>query len=127
LAGEEEEIAVLTVTDGTITETYTVADLEELEAFEVEDMGVTYVGVPLAILLDDAGIDIESITGVNAIAADGFTAAYTEDIFLSETTIVAYATADGDLAEEDGAFRMVVPGAGGKMNPRDLVQIQAVP
>jgi hypothetical protein len=39
--------------------------------------------------------------------------------------ILAYAQADGPLSEEDGAFRVVLPGAEGKQNPRMVVEIQA--
>lgn len=117
---------VLKVTDGTVAKTYTVAQLQALGAAQATDKGVTYVGVPLSTLLRDAGIDPAAIRAVKAVASDGFTANYTADIFLAETTLVAYARADGPLAEEEGTFRMVVPDAGGKLNPRMLVEIQVV-
>lgn len=117
---------VLKVTDGTVAKTYTVAQLQALGAVQASDKGVTYVGVPLAALLRDAGIDPAAIRAVKAVASDGFTANYTADIFLAETTLVAYARADGPLTEEEGTFRMVVPDAGGKLNPRMLVEIQVV-
>jgi hypothetical protein len=45
---------------------------------------------------------------------------------LVDDVIVAYARADSDLAEEDGAFRMVLPGAEGKLNVRMLAELQIV-
>jgi hypothetical protein len=61
------------------------------------------------------------------VASDGFTANYESALFSREDTLVAYATVDGPLGEEDGAFRMVLPNQEGKMNPRDLVEIIAIP
>ena len=47
--------------------------------------------------------------------------------FSREDTLVAYARVDGPLAEDEGAFRMVLPDQEGKMNPRQLVEIIAIP
>jgi hypothetical protein len=45
---------------------------------------------------------------------------------LVDEVIVAYARADGDLSAEDGSFRMVLPGAEGKLNVRMLVELQGI-
>jgi hypothetical protein len=44
-----------------------------------------------------------------------------------EDTLVAYARVDGPLGEDEGSFRMVLPDQEGKMNPRELVEIIAIP
>jgi DMSO/TMAO reductase YedYZ molybdopterin-dependent catalytic subunit len=117
----------LKVTDGTITKTYSVDDLKALGSAQAADKGITYVGVPLKVLLQDAGIDPTKLSAVKAVASDGFTANYDSSQFLADNTLVAYAQAGGPLTTDEGTFRMVVPDQGGKMNPRLLVEIDAVP
>ncbi len=120
---EESAAAVLKVAD----KTYTPDDLKSLGETQADFQGITYVGVPLTVLLQDAGIDPTAVTVVKAVASDGFTANYESTLFSREDTLVAYATVDGPLGEEDGSFRMVLPDQEGKMNPRDLVEIIAIP
>jgi len=120
---EESAAAVLKIAD----KTYTPDDLKALGESQADFKGVTYVGVPLTVLLQDAGIDPTAVTIVKAVASDGFTANYESALFNREDTLVAYATADGSLGEEDGSFRMVLPDQEGKLNPRDLVEIIAIP
>lgn len=43
-----------------------------------------------------------------------------------EISIVAYARAGGNLADDDGDFRMVLPGAESKLNVRMLVELQVI-
>ena len=117
----------LKVTDGTIVKTYSVDDLKALGNVQASDKGVSYVGVPLKVLLQDAGIDPSKLSAVKAVASDGFTANYDSSQFLADNTLVAYAQADGPLTEDEGTFRMVVPDQGGKLNPRILVEIDAIP
>ena len=119
--------AVLKVTNGTLEKTYTVDDLKALGAAQASDKGVGYVGVPLKVLLQDAGIDPSTLSAVKAVASDGFTVNYDSSVFMADDVLVAYARADGPLADEEGTFRMVVPDQGGKMNPRMLVEIDAIP
>jgi hypothetical protein len=64
---------------------------------------------------------------VKATAVDGFSANYEPALFNKEDTLVAYARADGPLAEDEGPFRMVLPDQEGKLNPRQLVEIRAIP
>lgn len=119
--------AVLKVGDGTVSKTYTVDDLKALGATQASFKGVTYVGVTLTVLLQDAGIDPTRLTAVKAVAGDGFSANYDASFYGREDTIVAYGTVDGDMTEDDGIFRMVLPEAEGKMNVRQLAEIVAIP
>ncbi len=118
---------VLKVSDGNVEKTYTADDLKALDASQSDFKGVTYVGVQLTVLLEDAGIDSTALAAVKAVASDGFTANYESALYSREDTLVAYATLDGPLGEEDGNFRMVLPDQEGKLNPRNLVEIIAIP
>lgn len=128
-ASQSQESAgpVLKVSDGNVEKTYTVDDLKSLGESQADFKGVTYVGVSLTVLLADAGIDATTLTAVKAVASDGFTANYESALYSREDTLVAYATVDGPLSEEDGFFRMVLPNEEGKLNPRQLVEIIAIP
>jgi hypothetical protein len=118
---------VLKVGDGTVSKTYTVDQLKALGAVQATFKGVTYVGVTLTALLQDAGIDPTNLTAVKAVASDGFSANYDASLYAAEDTIVAYGTVDGPLTADDGTFRMVLPKGEGKMNVRQLVEIVAIP
>lgn len=128
-ASQSQESAgpVLKVSDGNVEKTYTADDLKALSESQADFKGVTYVGVSLTVLLADAGIDAAALTAVKAVASDGFTANYESALYSREDTLVAYATVDGPLSEEDGFFRMVLPNEEGKLNPRQLVEIIAIP
>lgn len=117
----------LKVSDRTISKTYTVEDLKALGATQAAFKDVTYVGVPLTVLLEDAGLDPTKLSAVKAVADDGFTANYDPALFTAADTIVAYATMDGAMSAEDGVFRMVLPNQGGKLNARHLTEIVAIP
>jgi hypothetical protein len=118
--------SVLKVTDGTIAKTYTVDNLKALGAVQASDKGVVYIGVPLKVLLQDAGIDPTQLSAVKAVASDGFTSNYDSTQFLADEMLVAYARADGPLTADEGVFRIVLPDQGGKLNPRLLVEIDAI-
>lgn len=118
---------VLKVSDGNVEKIYTMEALKALGESQADFKGVTYVGVQLTALLTDAGIDPTSLTAVKAVASDGFTVNYESALYSREDTLVAYATIDGPLGEEDGTFRMVLPGQEGKLNPRMVVEIIAIP
>ena len=124
---KESTSPVLKVSDGNVEKTYTVDDLKTLGESQADFKGVTYVGVQLTVLLEDAGIDSTALTAVKAVASDGFTANYESALYSREDTLVAYATVNGPLGEEDGNFRMVLPDQEGKLNPRELVEIIAIP
>lgn len=123
----EPAAPVLKVSDGSVEKTFTTDDLKALGESRADFKGVTYVGVTLTVLLENAGIDPAGLTAVKAVASDGFSANYDSALYSREDTLVAYATADGALGEEDGSFRMVLPDQEGKLNPRDLVEIIAIP
>jgi hypothetical protein len=118
--------ASLQVSDGTVNKTYTVETLKALPETQASFKDVTYVGVKMTDLLTDAGFDPQAIKAVKAVASDGFTVNYDPSQFQREDVILAYQTADGALAAEDGNFRMVLPGEEGKLNARMVVEIQAV-
>jgi len=122
----QDTATVLKVSDGTASKTYTTDDLKVLGEAQATIQGVTYVGVPLIALLEDAGINSAALIAVKAVAIDGFTANYDPALFNREDTIVAYARVDGALAEDETPFRMVLPYEGGKMNPRQLTEIVAI-
>lgn len=124
---QEPVAAVLKVSDGTIEKTYTADDLKALGETRASFKDVAYVGVTLTALLQDAGIDPTALTAVKAVAVDGFTANYDASLYAREDTLVAFARVDGPLADDEGPFRMVLPDQEGKMNPRQLVEIIAIP
>ena len=123
----EEMPQALLVTDGTTEKSYSVADLEALPASESAFNEVAYKGVSLAVLLADAGFDAGALRAVKAVAADGYSVNYDPALFQRPDVLVAYATADGPLAEEDGTFRMVLPGQEGKLNVRLLAELRVTP
>ena len=118
--------ATLVVSGNGISKSYTCADLEALPVSQTVFKDVTYKGVTISALLQDAGFDLSKVKAVKAVAKDGFTVNYDPSQVLVNEVIVAYARVDGDLAEEDGAFRMVLPGAEGKLNVRMLVELQII-
>lgn len=124
-APADDVTTALVVVAGDTETHYTAEQLAALEQATVDAEGSTYVGVPLAALLQDAGIDPAQAATVSAIASDGFSATYEGELVLDEQTIVAYATEGGDLAGDDGAFRMVLPDQPGRMNVRMLARIEA--
>lgn len=123
----EPAAAVLKVSDGSIEKTYSADDLKALAETQATFQDVTYVGVPLTVLLQDAGIDPAALMAVKAVAVDGFTANYDASLYTRGDTLVAYARADAPLADDEAPFRMVLPNEDGKMNPRQLIEIIAIP
>lgn len=120
--------ATLAVISGDSETVYSRSELQELGETNVGAGGVTYVGVPLNDLLQHAGVDDPAaLSEVTAVASDGFSAAYAPDLFLSPQTIVAYATTQGDLGNDEQPFRMVLPNQPGRMNVRMLARIEAGP
>jgi hypothetical protein len=116
----------LLVSGGGATKSYARADLEALPVAESTFKDVTYRGVTLAALLQDAGYDLAAIKAVKAVAADGFTANFDAAQVQQPDLIVAYARADGELTAEDGAFRIAVPASDGKSNVRMLAELQVI-
>ena len=123
--GEVAEVEALTVTvDGTEEAAYSVSDLEGMAEAQAEFQGTTYVGVPVVDLLEAAGVDPAQVESVKAVAADGYSMSYQPALFTREDVLVAYGTADGALAGDDGTFRMVLPGEEGKLNVRMLAELE---
>lgn len=116
----------LLVSGGDQSISYTQADLKALGASQAEFNGVTYQGVTISVLLKEAGFDVSQMKALKAVATDGFTVNYDPAQVLADDILVAFATVDGELAEDDGSFRMVLPGAEGKLNVRMLVELQVV-
>lgn len=117
----------LLVTGNTPEKRYTVEDLKSLDASQASFRDITYVGVPLSALLQDAGFDPQTVKAVKAVAADGFSANYDPELANKADTLVAYAQVDGSLADDEGTFRMVLPDQEGKLNVRQLVEIRVIP
>ena len=118
---------VLTVSGGSNQKIYTVDALQALPQTQSEFNWVTYIGVRLAALLEDAGLDVNSVTSVTTIASDGYSLVYEPPMFMREDVILAYAQANGPLSGDDGAFRMVLPGEEGKLNVRMVIELKATP
>ncbi len=121
-----ESNPTLVISGGETSKSYTRSDLEALPATQAAFKDVTYIGVTIAALLEDAGIDPTQVKAIKAVASDGYSLNYDISQLLADDIILAYARADGDLAEDDGAFRMVLPGAEGKLNARMLVELQII-
>ena len=126
-AAPATEEAVFTVTDGPDEATYTAADLQAMPTAEATMDGTTYVGVTLATLLENAGVDPATVSEVTAAAADDFSATYTAEQVTRPDTLVAFATQDGELAEGEQPFRMVLPDEAGQLNVRMLSRIEVSP
>lgn len=128
-AGQEAasgSAAALLISGGSEPINYSRADLEEMPASKAAFKDVEYTGVVVSTLLEKAGFDPQSVKAVKAVASDGFTVNYDPSQFMLPDTLVAYARSDGDLAEEDGDFRMVLPNAEGKLNLRMMVELQVI-
>lgn len=121
-----EPAAALIVSGGSTEKSYTSEQLESLEVEQVTFNDIAFVGVPLSVLLTDAGFDLAQIKAVKAVASDGFSANFEAALFQKADTLVSYAQADGPLSADDGSFRMVLPGQEGKLNVRQLVEIQII-
>lgn len=116
----------LVISGSDIRKSYSRADLEALPSVQAVFNDVIYLGVPVADLMKDAGFNPQQVKAVKAVASDGFTVNYDSSQFLSEGFTVAYATVGGELSSDDGTFRIVFPGAEGKLNPRMLVELQII-
>ena len=118
------EVPSLLVSGGSISKAYTRSDLQALTPYQAVFNDVTYVGVSVAELVQDAGFGLGQVKAIKAVASDGYTVNYEPSQLLVNGVILAYARADGELAEDDGAFRLVLPGAEGKLNVRMLIELR---
>ena len=122
----EEAVNSLTVSDADNQQTISLEAIQELPQTTANFQDIDYVGVTLPTLLEDAGISLDDVTAIKAVASDGYSVNYEPALYTREDVILAYAQADGPLAEDDGALRMVVPGERGQMNVRMVVEIEVV-
>ena len=119
-------IPQLIVSAGETSKAYTPADLEALASTQSTFNDVSYVGVSVSTLLQDAGLYLDDVKAVKALASDGYSVNYDPSQVFTPEVIVAYARVDGELAADDGTFRMVLPDEEGKLNVRMLVELQVI-
>jgi hypothetical protein len=117
----------LLVSMGEVERSYTLADLQALGNAQETFKDVTYIGVPLTILLVDVGFDPASLSAVKVVASDGYTVNYDPALFNLPDTMLAYARLDSPLTDTEAPFTMVLPEQEGKMNARMIVKIIALP
>jgi len=113
----------LVVTDGVAEAIYSVDELKILGVAEEKLLDEAYLGIPLLDLLSAAGFEPDDLKSVKAVAADGYSVLYDSSIFTREDVLVAYAKTGGPLSNDDGTFRMVLPGEEGKLNLRMLAEL----
>lgn len=118
--------SALLITAGDKQVQFTLEDLQSMEDVQASFLDVDYRGVLLSTVLKAAGVDPLTVKAVKAIAADGFSANYDPTLVNKEDTLVAFARLDGPLADDEGPLRMVLPGQEGKLNVRQLVEIQVI-
>ncbi len=124
-ANSSSKEGMLQVTDGSQSKSYTLGDLQKLPASEATFRDISYKGVQLNVLLEQAGFNPADIKIVKVTALDGFSVNYESELFTKGDTLVAYQLANGDpLGEDDKPFRMVLPDQEGKLNPRQLKEIR---
>jgi hypothetical protein len=122
----EAQVALL-VTVGDNQHSFSVEDLQALTPTESSFKDVAYKGVTLSTLLEAAGVSLDGIKAIKAVATDGFSVNYDTTQILKDNVIVAFALADGSpLTADDGNFRMVLPDEEGKLNLRMLAELQVV-
>lgn len=101
--------------------TWTDAELKAMEMLSADYTNkdgetTTYTGVSIAKLLEAAGVKPEAATIV-FVAGDGYTAEIAvADLLSCANCIVAF--------QEQGGFQTVMPGQSGKLQVKDLVEIQ---
>ncbi len=99
---------------------WTLADLQGLETMDVDYTGkdgvtTTYTGVPIALLVAEAGVADDATLVL--VAGDGFTAEVAlADLAACANCVVAF--------DPEGGLRTVFPDMGGKLQVKDLVEIQ---
>lgn len=117
---------VLKISNSSTSVEYSRSKLEALPATEATFLEIDYIGVRLIDLLTDAGYDLSEVAAVKAIAVDGFTANYGPDLISRSDTLVSYSRVGEALASDESPLRMVLPDQEGKLNVRQLVEIQVI-
>ena len=117
--GESGEGVALKLSGGPDLE-WTLADLQGMDLIDVDYTNkdgetTTYTGVPVAALLAEAGV-AEDAT-LTLVAGDGYSAEVPlADLAGCANCIVGF--------DPDGGLRSVFPDMGGKLNVKDLVELQ---
>jgi len=116
------ETAALTIT-GLVESVpeWSVADLRAMPQTSTDYVNkdgetVTYTGVALSILLENAGCGSEATT-IAFLASDGYSA---------EGDLAEVSGVDGGIVaiEDNGSLRMVLPDISGKLQVKDVVEIK---
>jgi hypothetical protein len=91
-------------------------DTIEAESTNKEGETSTYTGVPIAALLEEAGVQ-DSATTLVYVADDGYTGEVAwAEVQACEDCIVSF--------RDEGGFRIVMPGFSGKVQVKGVVEIQ---
>ena len=119
---------VLTIINGDNQQTYTINDLQALPSTVSSFEGKDYMGVSVRFLLEEAGVNLNEILAVKAVATDGYSVNYEPKQLLPDDVLVAYSLADGgSMASDEGKFRMVLPDQEGNQNLRLLYKLVIIP
>ena len=119
---------VLTIINGDNQQIYTINDLKTLPSMVSSFNDIDYMGVSVIFLLKEAGVNINEISAVKAVATDGYSINYEPAQLLPDDVLVAYSLADGgSMASDEGKFRMVLPDQEGNQNLRLLYKLVIIP
>jgi hypothetical protein len=123
--GQEAEMgggeAALSISGNVSSEkSWTMNDLESMDTMDVDYTDkdgetTTYTGVPLSAILEDAGVGSDATT-VTFVASDDYSA----ETELSEIE----GCANCIVGFDDGSLRMVMPDFSGKLQVKNVIEIQ---
>ena len=119
--GMEGGEAALSINGSVSTEkSWTMNELESMDTMNVDYTGkdgetTTYTGVPVNALLDEAGV-ASGATTLTFVASDDYSAdAELSEIQACNNCVVAF---------DDGSLRMVMPEFSGKLQVKNVIEIQ---
>lgn len=121
-AAPDEPLLTISGPDG--EQTFTLEQLQALDATDAESDAGAFTGVALSDLLTAAGFDPAQVSSVNVVATDGFSRTYESDIFSRADAVLAYTRSDGPLNSDELPLSMVIPGAEGNMQPRMVNRLE---
>jgi hypothetical protein len=97
---------------------FTLEDVQALEQIDVDFDGTPYVGVPMGIMLTQAEVG-DDVATLILVGEDGYQAQVPwQEVRACPDCIVAF--------QDQGGFRVVMPGFPGQVQVRDLVEIQVL-
>ncbi|MDY7076709.1 MAG: ABC transporter substrate-binding protein [Chloroflexota bacterium] len=97
---------------------FTLDEVQALEQIDVESDGASYTGVPMEMLLAQAGVGDDGAKLI-FVGEDGYQAQVSWlEVYECPDCIVAF--------QDQGGFRVVMPGFTGQVQVRDLVEIQVL-